>query len=154
MRPARFQEFALDVLPKAPEIQTVTTWDGRTFGLHVTFNTGSQLWIGSTAQAAPSEQADQPETPVHGEAPAEAPYPDLYENGKITPARAEAYLAAALTNSHNDEITSVYPYGSEAKNPGLGVRFHSGARIFMLFQSAGRPGQAEGGRDYDLPATF
>ncbi|MFH8990893.1 hypothetical protein [Streptomyces sp. NPDC017940] len=154
MRPARFQEFTLDVLPKAPEIQTVNVWDGRAFGLHLTFNTGSQLWIGSTAQAAPGEQGDQAETPVHGDTPAEVPYPDLYEGGKITPARAEDYLAAALTNSHNDEIASVYPYGSEAKNPGLGVRFHSGARIFMLFEIAGRPGQSADGQKYSLPPTF
>lgn len=154
MRPARFREFVLDALPKAPEIQTVDAWDGRSFGLHLTFTNGSQIWVGISTAAAPGDQADTPEMPVHVEAPAEVAYPELYADGKITPARAEEYLTAALTNSGCDEIESVYPYGPDAKNPGVGVRFHSGARAFFLFELAGRPGQSAGGQKYNLPSAF
>ncbi|MFF8656842.1 hypothetical protein [Streptomyces huasconensis] len=154
MRPNRCHEFVREALAKAPDIQAVDTWEGRAFGLHITFTTGSQIWAGMTFAAAPGDKGDGPETPVHGETPAEVPMPELFKDGKVSPTGAEVYLAAALTNAHCDEVESAYPYGSEAKNSGVGLRFHSGARAFILFELAGRPGQSAGGQKYNLPAAF
>lgn len=154
MRPERCHQFVREALAKAPDIQSVDTWDGRSYGLHITFTTGSQIWAGLTFAAAPGDKGDGPEAPVHGDAPAEVSFPELFKDGKTSPTSAEVYLTAALTNAHCDEVERVYPYGSEAKNPGLGLRFHSGARAFMLFEVAGRPGQSADGQKYSLPAAF
>ena len=154
MRPERFHAFAIDALAKAPDIQSVDPWDGRTFGLHITFTTGAQVWGGITCAAAPGEKYEQPEAPVHGEPPAEVSYPDLYEDGKVSPGRAKRYLAAALTNSGCDEIESAYAYPDTNKHPGFGAIFHSGARAFCLFEATARPGQVLGSRNAALQDAF
>ncbi|MFF4178976.1 hypothetical protein [Streptomyces sp. NPDC001750] len=160
MRPQRFQEFAVETLLKAPDVETAEPWqEGRPYGIHVTFSGGAQLWAAITA-AALSDDYDRPEVPVHDVPPAEVPVPDLYEDGKITPARAEQYLAATLSNSGNAEIKRVYTYttGDRAdapnNHPGLGLEFHSGSRIFTLFAHTARPGQGKGGREFELQSSF
>lgn len=154
MRPERFHPFAIEALAKAPDVQSVAPWDGRRSGLCITFTTGAQMWVGITYAAAPGDKYEQPETPVHGEPPAEVPYPELYDGGKISPDRAKAYLAAALTNSGCDEIQKAYPYDDTNQHPGFGVIFHSGARAFCLFVQTARPGQSAGGREYELQSAF
>ncbi|MEU3602694.1 hypothetical protein ABZ714_28860 [Streptomyces sp. NPDC006798] len=156
MRTARFLPFASEALSKAPDIQDVTSWDrgDHTKGLKISFTSGAQLWVGVTMTTAPGERIEQPESPVHGDAPDEVALPDLYEDGKITPDRAKKYIAAALTHAHCDEIETVYPYSDEAANPGVGVKFHNGSRIYCLFTQTARPGQGPGGKKYDLQSTF
>ncbi|MEU9762475.1 hypothetical protein AB0D98_22615 [Streptomyces sp. NPDC047987] len=160
MRPQRFQEFAVEALLKAPDVTAAEPWqEGRPYGLHVTFSSGAQLWAAITA-AALSDDYDQPEVPVTDVPPAEVPLPDLYDDGKITPARAEQYLAAVLTNSGNAEISKVYTYttGERAAepnaHPGVGLMFHSNSRIFMLIQHTARPGQDKGGQAFELQGSF
>ncbi|MFD0343994.1 hypothetical protein ACFVH0_35910 [Streptomyces sp. NPDC127117] len=161
MRPARFQEFAVETLLKAPDVKAAEPWqeEGRPFGIHVTFSTGSQLWAAITA-ASTSDKYDRPEVPVIDVPPAEVPVPDLYDDGKITPSRAEQYLAAMLTNAGNAEIAQVYTYTSGERaaepnnHPGVGLVFHSESRIFVLFQHTARAGQGKGGQPFDLQSAF
>lgn len=155
MRLDRFHQFALDALAKAPDVQSVDPWDRgaeHLRGLHITFATGSQVWVGATAAAAPGDKGEGAEVPVEGAPPAEVPYPDLYEGGRVTPGRAAHYLAAALANSGCAEIREAYAYSSAAQHPGFGAVFHSGARAFLLFHHTARPGQGVGGRE--LQAAF
>lgn len=119
----------------------------------MTFTTGSQVWFG-TAWAHPDGMKPDDDVVVHGEAPAEVPLPDLFDNGKVSPARAAEYLAAAFTNSRNTEILSVAAYGPENYNPGFGVRFHNGARAFNVIYHVARAGQGISGPAYQLPDTF
>ncbi|WP_228995169.1 hypothetical protein [Streptomyces sp. DH8] len=159
MRPARFQTFAVDALAKAPDVKSVDPWqeESRPFGVHIMFMSGAQIWAAITATAAPGEDYNQPENPVSYEAPGEVAYPDLYDGGKVTPQLAERYLAAALTNSGSAEIDSVYAYSVKdpaTNHPGVGVRFHSEARIQLLFQHTARAGQDKGARPFDLQSAF
>ena len=158
MRPARFQDFAVDALAKAPDVKSVDAWQegSRPFGVHIMFMSGAQIWAAITATAAPGEDYKQPESPVAYEAPAEVAYPDLYDGGKVTPQLAEKYLAAALTNSGSGEIAAVYAYTVNdpgTANPGVGVKFNNEARIQMLFQHTARAGQDKG-RAFDLQSAF
>ncbi|MFF9074933.1 hypothetical protein ACF1FX_27050 [Streptomyces sp. NPDC014646] len=161
MRPQRFQEFAVETLLKAPDVGDVAPWqdDHRPFGIRIAFSSGAQLWVAITA-AALSDDYDRPEVPVLDVPPTEVPVPDVYEDGKITPARAEQYLAAVLTNSGSAEIRRVYGYttGERATdpshNPGLGMEFHSNSKIFMLFAHTARPGQGQGGKPFELQSSF
>lgn len=153
MRLDTFHTFAQTALAQAPDVQTVEAWDRgaeHLRGLHIVFSTGAQIWVGVTAAAAPGDKWAGPEIPVEGEPPAEVPYPPLFEDGKVTPRRAQEYLAAALTNSGDKRIAQAYGYSSEAQTAGFGVVFHDTARAFCLFHHTARPGQALGGRAFDL----
>jgi hypothetical protein len=157
MRLDTFHRFAVSALAEAPDVQSVKAWDRgaeHLRGLHVTFTTGAQFWIGITAAAAPGDKWQGPEVPVEGDPPAEIGYPDLLQDGKITPARAQAYLAAAISNSGDKQIERAYGYSSEAQTPGFGVVFHNGARAFCLFHHSARPGQGIGGRAFDLQTAI
>ncbi|MEV5138457.1 hypothetical protein AB0K71_05865 [Streptomyces syringium] len=156
MRPERFMEFAVKALGQAPDVRTVEPWQDektRPFGLQITFTTGAQIWSAITYTAAPGERADEAEVPVEGEPPAEVPFPDLIQGGKILVKGAELYLAAALLNSGNAEIAEAYAYShgeSPNKNPGWGVKFHNGSRIHQVFEYALRAGDRPG-QPFDLP---
>ncbi|TXS30715.1 hypothetical protein EAO71_20165 [Streptomyces sp. ms191] len=153
MRLDTFHQFALSALAAAPDVQSAQPWDRgaeHLRGIHVTLTTGAQFWIGVTAAAASGDKWEGPEIPVEGEPPAEIPYPELFEGGKATPERAQAYFAAAIANSGSKEIASADRYSSEAQYPGFGVIFHSGAQAFCLFHHTARPGQSVGGRAFDL----
>ncbi|NXY93523.1 hypothetical protein HYE82_03680 [Streptomyces sp. BR123] len=156
MRPARFHQFAIDTLPKAPDVQAVEDGAeaGRPYSLHVTFTNGSQVWVGITGALAPGEKHTTDEQPVHADAPAEVPYPPLFNGGNVTPVSAAAYLAAAVANTGNTEILTAEPYSDDAQNPGFGVTFHNGAKAFCLFTHTGRAGQTRGSRAYDLQGAF
>ncbi|MFD7421225.1 hypothetical protein ACFV6M_12405 [Streptomyces californicus] len=135
MRPARFQDFAVEALAKAPDVKSVEQEPDRLFGVHILFMSGAQIWAAITATAAPGEDYKQPENHVSYEAPAEVAYPDLYESGKVTPQLAEKYLAAAFTNSGSPEIESVYAYS--VKDP-----------------ATARSGQDKGNSPFDLQSAF
>ncbi|MFE0423109.1 hypothetical protein [Streptomyces sp. NPDC058953] len=154
MRLARFRAFALETLRNAPDIREVESWDrgDHTVGLHVTFSTGAQIWVGITAALAPGEKHENAEAPVHGEAPAELPFPELFQDGSITPERAKHYFAAAMANSGCDEIARAYPYTDDG-HPGFGVHFHNGSKVFCLLVHTARPGQSPGSK-YELQKTF
>lgn len=154
MRLARFHAFALETLRNAPDIQAAEPWDrgDHTIGLHVTFSTGAQTWIGITMALAPGEKHENAEAPVHGEPPAELPYPELFQDGVITPERAKHYFAAAMTNAHCDEIALAYAYTDDG-HPGFGVHFHNGAKTFCLIVHTARAGQSPGSK-YELQKVF
>ncbi|MEU8682995.1 hypothetical protein [Streptomyces sp. NPDC048611] len=160
MRPPRLMEFAVDALGKAPEIQRAEAWQEgttRPAGIHLTFTTGSELWIAVAGGGRPGENYDLPEVPVTDEPPAEVPVPDLFQGGKATPLSAEAYLAAVLNNSGNNEIKRTYAYSAgdtPTAHPGVGIHFHSGARGFLPFVHTARPGQGKGSRPFDLQDAF
>ncbi|MFJ6608217.1 hypothetical protein [Streptomyces lydicus] len=142
MRPPRLEEFLVDTLGKAPEVQRTEAWhegSTRPAGVHVAFTTGSELWIAVTGGGQPGEDYDKPEVPVTDAPPAEVPVPDLLQGGKVTPITAENYLAAVLTNSGSPEIKRVYAYSAGATatsptaHPGVGIEWHSGAKSFLPF---------------------
>lgn len=160
MRPPRLMEFVADTLGKAPEIQRAEAWQEgatRPCGVHLTFATGSELWIAVTGGGRPGENYDQPEVPVTDAPPAEVPVPDLLQAGKVTPLSAETYLAAVLSNSGNNEIKRTYAYSTgdtPTAHPGVGIEFHSGAKGFLPFVHTARAGQGKGNRAFDLQDAF
>jgi hypothetical protein len=157
MRPQRFQEFAVNTFRAGKEVTNATPWTEQTkrpFGVKVHFSTGAQLWLGITAMAAPGEDYSQPETPVSSEPPADMAVPELYVNGKVSIAKAELYLAALINNAGSAEVARVYGYSDRptpAMHPGLGVDFHNGSKIQMVFVHAVRAGQDSPTAEYDLP---
>lgn len=155
MLPARFHAFALDALAKAPDVQSVEPWErgDHTRGIRVTFSSGSQIWLGMTTTSPPGAKGDE-DPIVTGERAAEVPYPPLYEDGKVTPERAQHYLAAAIANSGHGEVAGAYGYDPTNKHPGFGVRFHSGAKVACPFHHNGRAGQSLGGRAFELQDAF
>ncbi|MFF3547060.1 hypothetical protein ACFYXD_35145 [Streptomyces platensis] len=163
MRPQGLMEFVAETLGKAPEVQRAEVWQEgtiRPFGVQVTFVTGSEMWLGVMAQAAPGESYDQPEKSVTDAPPAEVAVPELLQGGKVTPASAEAYIAAVLNNSGCPEIKRTYAYSEGATptrptaHPGVGIEFHSKGRGFLPFIHTARPGQGKGNRAFDLQDAF
>ncbi|MFD7661034.1 hypothetical protein [Streptomyces sp. NPDC059788] len=163
MRPQRFQDFVIETLTKAPDVQAAEAWQEgvqRPFGVRVVFSSGAQLWVAVMCQMPPGHSWEEPEVPVTGEPPSDVPVPDLYEGGKVSPLRAEAYLAAVLANSGSAEIARTYGYSDGATStrptahPGTGVVFHSGGRGFLLFEYSARAGQERGGRSSELQSAF
>lgn len=157
MRPARFQEFALKALTAAPGILSVEPWqDGTTRpnGLKVTLATGAQVWPAITAVSAPGEDYSQPEQPVEGEPLPDVPLPQL-AGDKVKVTDVELFLVAVLTNAGCREIAQVYGYSDRPSpnlHPGVGVEFHSGAKIHMGFVHAMSAGRSPG-RPWDLPTA-
>jgi hypothetical protein len=154
----RVVPYAVDALTAAPDIQRAETWsDGdRPFGPTVTFSTGARLWLALTRAAAPGASLDA-EAPVTGQAPAEVPLPDLYADGKITAGRAEQYLAAVLTNAAHSEVARVHTYSGltpAAMHPGVGIVFHSKARVHLPFVHTARAGQDRGRAPFQLQSEF
>lgn len=130
MRLDRAHQFILDSLTKAPGTASAALW-GRgphTCGIHVTLDTGTQVWIGVTVAAAPGDKGGGPEIPVTDVPPAAVPYPVLNPSGHSL----QEYLAAAVTNAGNAEVAHAYRYPQQAKHPGFGIVFHSGAKVFCL----------------------
>lgn len=141
MRPARFQEFAITAFKRGSEVAAVEPWqDGtrRPYGVRVKFNTGATLNVSITAVTPPGESFKEQEVPVEVEPPAEVPVPDLYDAGKVTPQRAELYLAALLNNTGSPEIVDTFAYSDRETPPmnaGLGVNFHNGGKAHMLIST-------------------
>lgn len=141
MRPARFQEFAIKAFGRGTEVAAVEPWqDGtrRPYGVQVRFNTGTTLNVSITAVTPPGERFTEPEVPVEAAPPVEVAVPDLYEAGKVTPKRAERYLAALLANAGSSEVAEAFAYSDRETppmNPGLGVNFHNGGKAHMLIST-------------------
>ena len=163
MRPQRLMEFVVETLGKAPEAGGAVPWQEggvRPFGVQVTFVTGSEMWLGVMAAAAPGESYDQPEVPVTAEPPAEVAVPELLEGGKVSPLSAEAWIAAVLANAGSAEIKRVYGYSDGAtvtrptSAPGVGLEFHSTGKGFLPFVHTARAGQGKGSRAFDLQDAF
>ncbi|TXS50141.1 hypothetical protein [Streptomyces sp. t39] len=133
MRLQRAYEHLLDTLTKTPGVHAAVPWDRteHTRGVHVTLDHGHQLWIGITVAAAPGDKGTGPDIPVTGEPPAPLPSPEP-DTRPLTPATAQTFLTAALANTGNAETDTVYGYTPAATRPGVGIRFHSGARAFCL----------------------
>ncbi|WP_431979987.1 hypothetical protein [Streptomyces qinglanensis] len=133
MRIDRFQPFALDAYRQAPEITGAEPWtDGtsRPAGIEVTV-AGRTVRHALTRVRVPGEDMDQPEA-----APVEGPPADPIEPrpapAGVRDRQTAVYLAAVLAGTGHPEIARVYPYEESSQNPGLGVEFHSGAKIHML----------------------
>ncbi|WP_328967895.1 hypothetical protein [Streptomyces sp. NBC_00239] len=103
---------------------------------------------------APGEKLTDSEAPVKGDPAPILDYPALYDDKMISPARAEAYLVAALTHAQSEEISSAYAYGEQPQNPGFGVHFHNESKIYCPFVFTARQGQSRGSRAFDLQAAF
>ncbi|WP_182605366.1 hypothetical protein [Streptomyces alkaliphilus] len=87
--------------------------------------------------------------------PAEIPVPELGTGRGIPLVDIERYLAAVLNNSGSPEIERTYSYRDREQpsiTSGIGVVFHSGARIFAPFVHVMRAGERTSGRPYDLPS--
>jgi hypothetical protein len=135
MRPARFQEFAVDAAKNMPGVGQVSTLaeagDAKhPFGITVQLN-GSPVRYQFVAQSAPGDRYELPEPVVEGE-PAEAGAAPVLPPGRVTPQTAEAWLAGALTSARCTELARVERWSTRGTGDRAGVtaHFHSGARIF------------------------
>ncbi|MEU5436390.1 hypothetical protein AB0G73_23850 [Streptomyces sp. NPDC020719] len=126
------------------------------YGIVITTTSGSRLWVTITSVLAPGARIDDADVPVPGEPLTAVPVPALYQDGKITPRAAEAYLAATLTNSAHPEIRRAYGYTDNAptRHPGVGIEFHSGAKVYLPFAHTARAGQNRGRERYRLQNDF
>ncbi|WP_329467884.1 hypothetical protein [Streptomyces sp. NBC_01431] len=162
MRPERFRQFCLDTLPQhGPDITAAEVWEGDgapPFGIVITFANGSRLWATITGVLAPGTKVDDADMPVTGTAPEPVALPALCIDGQTSPALAEAYLAAVLAQSGNNEVSNIYGYqqrlNQAAAYPGVGIGFHNGARIYMPITHTSRPGQNMGREPYRLQKDF
>ncbi|MFE9392275.1 hypothetical protein [Streptomyces sp. NPDC006784] len=133
MRIDRFQSFALDAYRQAPEIAGAEPWsDGtsRPAGIELKV-AGRTVRHALTRVRVPGEDTGQPEA-----APVEGPPAEPIEP-RPAPAGAQdrqtaVYLAAVLAGAGHPEIARVCSYDEKSQNAGLGVEFHSGAKIHML----------------------
>lgn len=125
MRIDRFQEHLLSVYGATPGIEAKAWSDGtrRPHGMRITLPNGTEVRHALTRVRAPEEDIEAPEDPVLGEPPPELPVPP--------PENPAEYLAAVLANSGSKELARIWVYES-SERPGLGIEFHSGAKIHML----------------------
>lgn len=132
MRPARFTDFVIDLVknqPTASRVQTLAEvggYDPHLLGAVISTPAGEARWqfIG---QLAPGEKHEHADTPVTGTpAPADA--------GPESADSAEAWLAAAVSQTESQEIASIERWstrvGERPGHFGMTVMFHNGARIF------------------------
>jgi hypothetical protein len=134
MRPARFQEFAIDVAKNAPGSGEVLSLQAAgeskyPFGVAVQLN-GSQVRFQFVAQSAQGDRYDGDERLVEGDPP--EPVEAVLPQGRVTPEAAEGWLASVLTSSRCTELARVERWSTrpEGGAAGLTAHFHSGARVF------------------------
>ncbi len=156
MRPARFQQFAIDTYRAAGlRAEPWTEGDRRPYGVKVGLPSGAEVWHAITVQSPDGERYDQDEQPVEKDAPEPVAVPELGA-GRMRLADVERHLAALLTNTGSPEIVKCWTYSDReqpATTPGLGVEFWSGGRAFLPFAHALRAG-ADPGREFDLPTEI
>lgn len=132
MRPARFQDFVLDLAKNTPGVTRVQTFaeageSKLPFGVVIVTGAGEVRWqiIG---QLADGEKHDHADTPVEYDPLPASPEPQLGDN-------PEAWLAAVLGRSDSREIASVTRWstreGERPDNYGLTVAFNNGAKAFV-----------------------
>ncbi|NGO69308.1 hypothetical protein [Streptomyces boncukensis] len=133
MRIDRFQSFALDAYRQAPEIASAEPWQEgtrRPYGIELTV-AGRTVRHALTRVPVAGEDMETPEqAPVEGEPP--APVEPRPAPGGVRDRQTAQYLAAVLAGTGHREIARVYAYDEQSQNAGLGVEFHSGAKIHML----------------------
>ncbi|RBM04530.1 hypothetical protein [Streptomyces sp. PT12] len=154
MRPARFQQFAIDTYRAAG--LGAEPWNEkskRPYGVKVRLASGAEVWHAITTQSRDGDDFERPEEPVEKDAPEPVAVPELGA-GRVRLLDVERHLVALLTNAGSTEMARVYGYSDReqpGRSPGFGVEFHSGARAFAPFVHAMRSGQAPG-QPFDLPA--
>jgi len=164
MRLSRFTTYLMGQIAEAadPAIDVAVTFADDTdqfhdkpAGVRFRFTTGAQIYV-QTVRASPPGGDVGGERIVEGAAalpPVALPNLDV-TSGKVDVARFENWLAAVVTNGGSREIARVRRYSrgegkSAARRPGVGVDFHSGTEICLLFVyalSAGQPLRAD--REY------
>ncbi|MEV6471621.1 hypothetical protein [Streptomyces sp. NPDC051657] len=132
MRPARFQDFVLDLVKNTPGVSRVQTvaeaGESRfPYGLVIVAAGGEARWqiIG---QLADGEKHDMPDTPVE--------YDPLPPGSEPQPGdNPEAWLAAVIGRSESREIASITRWSTRKDerpdNQGITVKFHNGAQAFV-----------------------
>ncbi|MFJ2216755.1 hypothetical protein ACIQVO_35750 [Streptomyces sp. NPDC101062] len=130
MRPARFQDFALDLIKNsagATRVQTLAE-AGDTqhpYGLAITTSGGETRWqiIG---QLGAGEKHDDPDTPVN-DTVFQATWPEPTEGDH------EGWLASCLARAECPEIKAIVRWSTRDGDTkhGLTVDFHNGARAFV-----------------------
>ncbi|MEV7679510.1 hypothetical protein AB0O64_13265 [Streptomyces sp. NPDC088341] len=130
MRPARFQDFTLDLAKNSPGVTRVQTLadSGDTkyaFGVAITTGDGEARWqiMGQLAEGEKHEHAD---VPVNGD-PAQAV-------ADPAPGDHEGWLAAAIARAESPEIASIERWSTrpgQGNSRGLTIAFHNGARAFV-----------------------
>ncbi|MFJ2629664.1 hypothetical protein ACIO6T_41495 [Streptomyces sp. NPDC087532] len=131
MRPARFQDYVLDLVKNTPgttRVQTLTEAGDNThpYGLAIVTSSGEARWqiIGQLAEGEKHDQADvgvKDTPPPTGEAPKPGDH-------------AEAWLAAVIAHAECPEIASITRWSTregEDGNYGLTVIFHNTAKAFV-----------------------
>ncbi|MFE4057449.1 hypothetical protein ACFXP3_14320 [Streptomyces sp. NPDC059096] len=131
MRPARFQEFALDLIKNSADVTRVQTLaetgdSEHPFGLAITTSSGESRWqiIG---QLADGEKHDDPDTPV-ADGVFQAPWPESAAGDH------EGWLATALVRAESPEIKEIVRWSTrpdDATKHGMTVHFHNGAKAFV-----------------------
>ncbi|WP_189968968.1 hypothetical protein [Streptomyces violascens] len=153
MGPEQVRDVCIEILAKAPDITSTTSWSdsGRPCGLLIAFSSGARLWTAITTAGAT-------DTDPSAEAPAAAPpLPALFDDaGKITATRAEQYLTAVLLAGLAPQIASAYGYSttSPAQHPGVGLYLADGARAFLPFIYTAAHGKKPHTRPFHLDAAF
>ncbi|WP_130798735.1 hypothetical protein [Streptomyces otsuchiensis] len=121
--------------------------------MKVTLPSGALIWHAITVQSQEGDDPSQPEKVVRGTAPEPVELPELA--GRVPVQSVEEFLAGAVANLGNEEVSHVYAYsasrsGSTSVYPGFGVKFHSGAKAYCVFVRAGAPGREPSG-EHDVP---
>jgi len=130
MRPARFQDYLLDLANKQPHTTArPLTEAGETrypYGAAIRTPRGEARWqiIG---QLAPGERHNTPDTPVHAKPPAlvDDPGPD---------ASPEAWLAALIAQAGCTEYEQIERWSTRpdgAGQAGITIHCHNGARLYI-----------------------
>ncbi|MER8118988.1 hypothetical protein [Streptomyces sp. NPDC094031] len=150
------QDLCTETLAKGADITSAERWadNSRPSGLVITFSSGARLWTGVTTANAESFASTASAAVAPSDAP---PPPALFDSaGKITPIRAEQYLAAVLTAARAPEITSAYSYSSTAprRHPGIGIHLADGTRAFLPFVYTAAHGKKPAARAFTIDAAF
>lgn len=156
MGPEQVQDLCTKTLAKGPEVTSAERWadNSRPSGLVITFSSGARLWTGVTTANADSFTSTASAAVAPSDAP---PPPALFDGaGKITPFRAEQYLAAVLTAAQAPEITSAYSYSSAApgRHPGIGIHLADGTRAFLPLVYTAAQGKKSAPRAFTIDAAF
>ena len=130
MRPARFQDFTLDLVKNSSDATHVQTLaeagdSKHPRGLAITTTAGEARWQ-IVGQLAVGEKHTDPDTPVTDE-----PFRTWTEP---KPGDHEGWFAAALARAESPEIANIERWSirpGQQDKPGLTVFFHNGAKVFI-----------------------
>ncbi|WP_329020711.1 hypothetical protein [Streptomyces sp. NBC_01601] len=146
------RELCIGILAKGPDITSADSWQDSTrpCGLVITYSSGARLWTAITMAGATGTDSVRAST-----APTAPLLPALYDTaGRITPQRAQCYLAGVLMSAHAPQVISAYGYAPSAKHPGVGVHLADGGRAFLPFVFTAAPGRKPARTPFTIDATF